>query len=946
MPRPLRPLRLLWPALAALPLAFARARAHEPPAVPIADLTRLIAVHPDSLPLYLERGELRRVIGDFRGAEDDYREAERLDARDPRLGVCRAALALDTGDPAGAERLLDAALLARGDDSDALKLRARARVALGERVGAIADLAAAIALIEHPSPDLFLERARLQVAEGDRVGARRGLEEARARIGAAASLELFAIELDLADGDPANARATFDALERRYRDRTALAGLDARIAAAGGRREADDVFTGGAGIPPSTVIIARRTPVRPAPASIAAPMGSAQVISRHGLWSYEASGTDLGTAWRQPSYPDSSWPTGTGVLGYGEPFVGTAVPCGPDPSNSYPTTYLRIRFEMPSPLPPIVSLTLSAEYDDGFVVYLNGVEAARRGLASSPGYAALATGHDALGYEEVDMSAARSWLVPGTNVLAVELHQSAPASSDLAWDAELRYADLPHLTRGPYLQMGSDSAITVRWRTSAATSTRVWYGRAPDSLTDALADATLTTEHDIRIVGLDPATRYYYAVGTMNDVIAGDSSYSFCTAPRDGAGASTRAWVLGDSGAPGPTVYAVRDAYAEWNRQTTDLWLMLGDNAYSSGLDSEYQSAVFDAFPIMLRQCVLWPTRGNHDVLHSGPNNDYYEIFTMPGAGEAGGLPSGTEAYYSFNWADTHFICLDSEGSDRSPGGAMLTWLASDLAANLRPWVVAFWHHPPYSKGSHDSDTETVLVEMRQYALPVLEAGGVDLVLCGHSHSYERSFLIDGHYGTSVTLTPDMIVNRGDGCPDGNGAYVKPIEAPSPQAGAVYAVSGSAAHTGGGPLNHPVMVTSLNVAGSMVLDFHGDRLDARFLDQSGAVLDSFAIVKNGITGVADRHTTGVRLGPAMPNPFRRDLSIGYLLERPGRVRLGVYDLSGRKVATLEDGWRAAGAHEARWDGRDGEGRMLPTGVYLAVLETNGERLSRKIAHVH
>jgi hypothetical protein len=390
----------------------------------------------------------------------------------------------------------------------------------------------------------------------------------------------------------------------------------------------------------------------------------------------------------------------------------------------------------------------------------------------------------------------------------------------------------------------------------------------------------------------------------------------------------------------------VRDAYAEWNRQTTDLWLMLGDNAYSSGTDSEYQAAVFDAFPITLRQCVLWPTRGNHDVLHAGENNDYYDIFTMPAAGEGGGLPSGTEAYYSFNWGDTHFICLDSEGSDRSPGGAMLTWLANDLSANVRPWVIAFWHHPPYSKGSHDSDTETALVEMRQYALPVLEAGGVDLVLCGHSHAYERSFLIDGHYGTSVTLTPDMIVNGGDGRPDGNGAYVKPENAPSPHAGAVYAVSGSAASTAGGPLNHPVMVTSLNVSGSMVLDIHGNRLDARFLSQAGAVMDSFAIVKNGVVGVRSTGPAGLRLGPALPNPFRRDLAISYVLEHAGRVHLSVYDLSGRRVAVIEDGWRAAGGHEARWDGRDLDQRLLPTGVYLAVLEADGRRVSRKIAHVH
>ena len=66
-----------------------------------------------------------------------------------------------------------------------------------------------------------------------------------------------------------------------------------------------------------------------------------------------------------------------------------------------------------------------------------------------------------------------------------------------------------------------------------------------------------------------------------------------------------------------------------------------------------------------------------------------------------------------------------------------------------RDWIVAYWHHPPYSKGTHDSDLEIELIEMRTHVLPVLEDHGVAVVFGGHSHSYERSYLIDGHYGSS-----------------------------------------------------------------------------------------------------------------------------------------------------------------------------------------------------
>ena len=87
----------------------------------------------------------------------------------------------------------------------------------------------------------------------------------------------------------------------------------------------------------------------------------------------------------------------------------------------------------------------------------------------------------------------------------------------------------------------------------------------------------------------------------------------------------------------------------------------------------------------------------------SGP---YYDIFTLPADGSAGGVPSGTEAYYAFDYANIHFICLDSYESSRAPNGAMLAWLARDLAGDRALWTIAFWHHPPYSEGSHDSDRE------------------------------------------------------------------------------------------------------------------------------------------------------------------------------------------------------------------------------------------------
>ena len=62
------------------------------------------------------------------------------------------------------------------------------------------------------------------------------------------------------------------------------------------------------------------------------------------------------------------------------------------------------------------------------------------------------------------------------------------------------------------------------------------------------------------------------------------------------------------------------------------------------------------------------------------------------------------------------------------------------------------------------------MVDMREEALPILELGGVDMVLTGHRHSYERSYLLDGQYGLSSTLTAAMKKDAGDGRTDGTGA--------------------------------------------------------------------------------------------------------------------------------------------------------------------------------
>jgi len=403
----------------------------------------------------------------------------------------------------------------------------------------------------------------------------------------------------------------------------------------------------------------------------------------------------------------------------------------------------------------------------------------------------------------------------------------------------------PAVARGPYLQISTPSSMTVKWRTEVATDSRVVFGTELSNLSGSVTDSNVTIDHELTITGLVSRTKYFYAVGTSSANIAGpDISHFFYTAPSLGDARQTRVWVIGDSGTANYAPGFARDTYSAYTGTNyTDVWLMLGDNAYNIGSDEEYQDAVFLMFPELLRTTALWPTLGNHDAFtadsatQSGP---YYDIFSLPDSGQAGGLASGTEAYYSFDYANIHFVCLDSSDTDRSTNGTMMTWLQNDLASTMKDWIIAYWHHPPYSKGTHNSDLEIELIEMRQNALPILEDAGVDLVLCGHSHVYERSYYLHGHYGHSTSLdTNIMIVSAGDGRIDSDGAYVR-----QSTTGTVYVVAGCSGQTGSGSLDHPVMFYSLGFQhGSLILDIADDTLNATFLDIQGVVRDYFTISK-------------------------------------------------------------------------------------------------------
>jgi len=573
------------------------------------------------------------------------------------------------------------------------------------------------------------------------------------------------------------------------------------------------------------------------------------LIPRGAEWRFLDTGANLPPSWTSRFFIDTAWNRGAAQLGYGDGDEETVVSFGPDPDSKYVTTYFRRSFVV-SDASLFNQLTLNVLRDDGVIVYLNGFEIYRNNMPAGAVSANTLALTNVAGIAERTFFSATlssSLLFNGDNVLAAEVHQAGADSIDLSFDLQLSASNVVTLTRGPYLQRGTPTNIVVRWRTGRPSISRVRFGASSDDLTQTSEELTPKTEHELLLEGLLPDTKYFYSVESPDGSLSGGLSNFFVTSPVRAK--PTHIWVLGDPGTANYNQQAVRNSYYNYSRNRfTDLWLMLGDNAYSSGLDPEYQQAVFDMYPETLRQSVLWPTIGNHDTYSDFQMIDfpYLHIFTLPTQGEAGGIASGTKRYYSFDYGNIHFVCLDSMSSDRTAGSPMLQWLENDLEANTNDWLIAFWHHPPYSKGSHDSDYEYELVEMRENALPILENHGVDLVLSGHSHAYERSYLINGHYDISDTFDFSMVINPGDGRVDGNGAYTKNALGPLSYQGAVYCVAGTSGQTSGGELNHPAMFISVSILGSMVLDIDGNTLQAKFLRWDGLIGDHFTIVKGAL----------------------------------------------------------------------------------------------------
>jgi len=144
--------------------------------------------------------------------------------------------------------------------------------------------------------------------------------------------------------------------------------------------------------------------------------------------------------------------------------------------------------------------------------------------------------------------------------------------------------------------------------------------------------------------------------------------------------------------------------------------LMMGDNMYGSEKAADFKAKFENVYKPLLDQKVkFYATLGNHDE----SNQRFYELFNMNG-----------EEYYQFKKGNVSFYSLNSNYMDKK----QIKWFEDKLAADTSDWKIVYFHHPPYSSGGkHGSDTK-----LREVVEPIFVKYGVNVVLAGHEHFYER----------------------------------------------------------------------------------------------------------------------------------------------------------------------------------------------------------------
>lgn len=485
-----------------------------------------------------------------------------------------------------------------------------------------------------------------------------------------------------------------------------------------------------------------------------------KLLLNHGsTWKYVDDGSDQGNAWLEKDFDDRSWKSGTAPLGYPvkekRPEFGniqTEIEYGEDSKNKHATSYFRTTFEIEDLSELGNTGFINAGVDDSVILYLNGEEIARYNLPE--GDIPFDRYVEDYGLDDASESVLQqfrlgkselSHLVEGTNVLAAEVHQDRPSSSDLYWDMELYTVETEPVDETIYqatdLSFGpgkDETEYNFSWYSDRTEEAGViQYAKKSDMIGEEFptekaktAHATVSnasnsySAHKTTITNIQSATSYVYRLGDGNDKWTDIHSFNtqetdaynflFLGDPQIGSGK-----IPSDQEGWTNTLHKAYETFPN-----TSFILSAGDQVNNSTSEEEYK-AYFA--PPVLKNLPVATTVGNHD------DSAYYKYhFNVPNESEYGSTAAGGNYFYTHG--DALFMVLNSNSRNMEEHTKFLEETMQNHAKN---WNFVMLHHSIYSAGSHSLKDSTV--QLRNDLVPTFDKLEIDTVFMGHDHGYVRT---------------------------------------------------------------------------------------------------------------------------------------------------------------------------------------------------------------
>ncbi len=443
--------------------------------------------------------------------------------------------------------------------------------------------------------------------------------------------------------------------------------------------------------------------------------------------------------------------------------------------------------------------------------------------------------------------------------------------------------------RAPYVQNPTQTTVELAWRSLEPAIGSIKYDTEKGRLGNEVVEPGPRQKHHLELFGLEPSTRYFYAVYEDGQEVYEEEN--FRTGRRD-TETKFSFLVLGDSGVDTPTQWKVGEEMRKsMDQEEVDFVLHVGD--VHQGIGDYYDNVYFKPYREILKNVNIFTSLGNHDVITDN-GAVYLDDFYLPNNN-----PDSTERYYSFRWGNAFFIALDTN-MNYAPGTAQYDFLIEALKSPERTsatWTFVYAHHPPFTEyWTNYYGDETV----QNHLVPVYEAYDVDMVLNGHTHSYERGEREHVHY---------LVSGGGGGALDD---YFVDYDH-------IAFSSGSHHFTRVDVDNDQLLISAIDEDGAQIDRFTINKFSQVSVDPSAPIPSQFLLRQN------------------YPNPVNSITTIQYDVPADERVVLELVDMIGHRVATLADRVHRAGSYTVSFDTS-----QLASGTYLYRLKSSTGVMSKEM----